>query len=561
MNAFGTSGRAKKRGVWCGPVMVVARAAERCDGGRMSERLSMRKIREVLRLADECGRSQRQIASSLSVAVGTVHGHLKRAREAGLTWEAVRDKTDSEVEAALYRDDGRNEGARRAVINYAYVHHELHKSTATLQLLWTEYQEAVAARGEGVKPYQYSQFCELYAAWRVRLRPSMRQVHRAGEKAFLDYSGRKPKLYDPQTGEAREVELFVMVLGASNYTYAEATNTQRLEDFVGSTIRGFEFFGGTPEIAVPDQLRSAVKGPDRYEPDINATCLEMAQHYGVAIMPARPRKPKDKAKVEGAVLIVQRWILARLRHRKFFSLNELNQAIWELLDELNEKPFQKLEGSRASAFEKLDHPALRPLPPVRYEFAERRKATVNIDYHVEHDKRYYSVHYLRVHQHVEVRATATVVEIFHDNERIASHRRSHGPAGTAVTDPAHRPEHHRDLVWPPERLLGWAAKFGPSVEKVISQTLERYVNPEQAYRACLGVLRTAERYGGARMNAACERALSVGVPGGPRRKYIEAILKKGLDQQPAVSPPSRGAAVNHENVRGADYYDRKEPLH
>lgn len=522
----------------------------------------MRKIREVLRLADECGRSQRQIASSLSLAVGTVCGHLKRARTAGLTWDAVRDKTDSEVEAALYRDAGRNEGARRAPIDYVYVHYELHKSTATLQLLWSEYQEAVAARDDGLKPYQYSQFCELYGAWRVRLRPSMRQVHRAGEKAFLDYSGKKPKIFDRHTGEAREVELFVMVLGASNYTYAEATNTQKLPDFVGSTIRGFEFFGGVPEIAVPDQLRSAVKGPDRYEPDLNATYLEMAQHYGVTVIPARPRKPKDKAKVEGAVLIVQRWILARLRRRKFFDLDELNQAIWELLDELNQKPFQKLEGCRASAFENLDRPALRPLPPVRYEFAERRSNVgVNIDYHVEHERRYYSVHYLRVHQRVEVRATTTVVEIFHDNERIASHRRSHGPAGTYVTDPAHRPEHHRDQVWPPERLQGWARKFGPAVEQVIELTLARYVNPEQAYRACLGVLRTAERYGAARMNAACERALSVRVPGGPRRKYIEAILKKGLDQQPPASAPNRGFALEHENVRGADYYDRKEPLH
>lgn len=522
----------------------------------------MRKIREALRLADECGRSQRQIASSLSVAVGTICGHLKRAREAGLSWEKVRDMTDSEVETALFRDEGRNEGALRASINYAHVHQELHRSTATLQLLWSEYQEAVAARGEGLKPYQYSQFCELYSAWRVRLRPSMRQVHRAGEKAFLDYSGAKPKIFDAHTGEAREVELFVMVLGASNYTYAEATASQQLRDFVGATIRGFEHFGGVPQVIVPDQLRSAVKGPDRYEPDLNSTYLEMAQHYGVTVLPARPRKPKDKAKVEGAVLIVQRWILGRLRHRKFFSLDELNQAIGELLEELNEKPFQKLEGNRATAFDQLDRPMLRALPPVRYEFAERRNNVgVNIDYHVEYDKRYYSVHHLRVHQRAEVRATAALIEIFHNNERIASHRRSYGPPGTAVTDPAHRPEHHRDMVWPPERLLSWSTKFGPAVAKVIELTLERYVNPEQGYRACLGVLRTAERYGATRMNAACERALSVRVPGGPRRKYIEAILKKGLDQQPHAPPPTRGATIEHENVRGAEYYDRKEPLH
>jgi transposase len=522
----------------------------------------MRKIREVLRLAEECGRSQREIASSLSVAVGTVHGHLKRAREAGLTWDAVQNLTDSEVEALLFRDGGRNEGARRAPIDYAHVHQELHKSTATLHLLWAEYQEAVAARGEGLKPYQYSQFCELYGAWRARLKPSMRRVHRAGEKAFLDYSGRKPRVFDRETGEAHEVELFVMVLGASNYTYAEATRTQKLRDFVGATIRGFEHFGGVPEVIVPDQLRSAVKGPDRYEPDINATYLEMAQHYGVTVMPARPRKPKDKAKVEAAVLIVQRWILARLRRRRFFSIDELNQAIWELLEELNDRPFQKLEGCRRSAFEKLDQPVLRALPPVRYEFADRRNDVgVNIDYHVEYERRYYSVDHHRIHQRVEVRATAAMVEIFHNNERIASHRRSYGPPGTSVTEPAHRPEHHRDSAWPPERLVAWGSKYGPAVAQVIELTLRRYVNPEQGYRACLGLLRTAERFGGARMNAACARALGVRIPGGPRRKYIEAILKNGLDLQPPVTTSNRSSPLEHENVRGADYYDRKDTVH
>jgi transposase len=313
----------------------------------------MRKIREVLRLKHR-GRSHREIASAVCAAVGTVCGHIKRAKEAGVTWEQAEAMTDAELEALLFRDGGRHAaGATRAAIDCKYVHKELHRAGVTLQLLWAEYQEAASARGDGTKPYQYSQFCELYRAWRVRQKPSMRRVHVAGHKAFIDYSGKKPRLWDVSSGQTREVELFVMVLGASNYVYAEASYTQRLPEFVGSTIRGFEFYGAVPEVIVPDQLRSAVKGPDRYEPDINETYLEMAQHYGVAVVPARPRKPKDKAKVEAAVLLAQRWILAKLRNCVFFELSELNQAIWELLDELNARPFQKLDGSRASAFEEF----------------------------------------------------------------------------------------------------------------------------------------------------------------------------------------------------------------
>jgi transposase len=526
----------------------------------MSERLSMRKVREVLRLKAS-GRSQREIASSVAAAVGTISGYLKRAHEMGLTWEQAQRMTDAEVDAPLFRDGGKSSAAKRAPIDYSHVHEELHRAGVTLQLLWTEYQEHVAARGDSTKPYQYSQFCELYGAWRVRLRPSMRREHRAGEKAFLDYSGKKPRLVSEETREVQEVELFVKVLGASNYTYAEAIRTQALQDFVGATIRGFEYFGAVPEVLVPDQLRSAVKGPDRYEPDINATYLEMAQHYGVTVIPARPRRPRDKAKVEAGVPVVQRWILARLRHRTFFSLDALNEAIWELLEELNARPFQKLEGCRRSAFEKLDRPAMSRLPALRYELAERRSARVNIDYHVEYDHRYYSVPHPLVHERVEVRATVTLVEIFLHGERIASHRRSHGPRGSAVTDAGHRPRNHRDQVWPPERLIGWGTKFGPSVATVIELTLSRYVNPEQGYRACLGLLRTAEQYGAARMNAACERALAVGIVGGPRRKYIEAILKRGLDQQTSTATAVRDAPLQHENVRGGDYYDRKETVH
>jgi transposase len=532
----------------------------------------MRKIREILRL-QHLGRSQRQIASSVSTAVGTVCGHLQRAAERGIGWEQAEPMSDAELEALLFRDAGRNQPAVRAPIDFGHVHRELRRTGVTLLLLWSEYQDGVVSCSD-VKPYQYSQFCELYAAWRTRLSPSMRQVHLAGEKGFIDYSGKKPRLWDPISGEAREVELFVMTLGASNYTYAEASHTQGLHDFVGSTIRALEFFGGAPTILVPDQLRSAVKGPDRYEPDINATYLELAQHYGTTVVPARPRKPKDKAKVELAVLVVQRWILAKLRNRIFFELSELNQAIWELLDELNARPFQKMEGSRGSVFEELERGALLPLPATRYELSERRNAGVNIDYHVEFDHRHYSVPFKLVHERVEVRATQRIVEIFlkldpknptpkrdhgyRDGDRVATHQRNYGRRGSATTEPTHRPPNHRAQVWPPERLVSWAEKFGPAVAEVVERMLARYVVPEQSYRACLGLLRAAERHGEERMNAACERALQVN--SSPSRKYIEAILKRGLDQRSPVATATQRAPLLHENVRGGAYYDRKETL-
>lgn len=534
---------------------------------------SMRKIREILRLK-HLGRSQRQIASSVSTAVGTVCGYLQRASEAGIGWADVESKTDAEVEALLFRDAGRNAPAHRAPIDYAHVHRELRRVGVTLQLLWMEYQEATVAKSEGTQPYQYSQFCELYAAWRIRLSPSMRCVHVAGEKGFIDYSGKKPRLVDARTGEAREVELFVMTLGASSYTYAEASLTQRLHDFVGSTIRAFEFYGGVPHVLVPDQLRSAVKGPDRYEPDINTTYLELAQHYGTTVVPARPRKPKDKAKVETAVLVAQRWILAKLRNRTFFELSELNQAIWELLDDLNARPFQKLEGCRASVFEELEKDALLPLAVTRYELCERRPARVNIDYHVEFDHHPYSVPFKLVHEQVEVRATQSTVEIFlkldpkkaqprrdhgyRDGDRVATHQRSYERRGIPITDPAHRAPNHQAQVWPPERLLNWAEKFGPAVAEVIRRMIARYVVAEQSYRACLGLLRAAERHGAERMNEACDQALRVSA--NPSRKYIEAILKRGLEQRQSAAPAARPAPLWHENLRGGAYYDRKENL-
>jgi transposase len=520
----------------------------------MSERLSMRKVREVLRLKFECGRSHAEIAASVGIGETTVGDYLARARRVGLPWEQARELGDAEIEARLFRDVGRNEPPARVPVDFAWVHRELSLPGVTLQTLWFEYRKAAAARAP-LRPYEYSRFCDLYSRWKRMLGVTMRQVHRAGEKMFIDYSGKKAHIVDGATGEITDVELFVAVLGASNYTYAEATRSQKLPDFVGSTIRAFEYFGAVPEVVVPDQLRSAVSGPDRYEPDVNPTYLEMAQHYGVTVIPARPRRPRDKAKVEGAVLIAQRWILAALRHRTFFSLGELNVAIRELLERLNTRPFQKLEGFRRSAFEALDRPVMRPLPSRRYEIAEWKHAKVNVDYCVTFDHRHYSVPYALVGQAVEIRATASVVEVLHRNVRVASHGRTFGPKGTAVIADEHRPKAHRDYGrWPPERMVAWAESVGPRVGEVAREIMRRHTHPEAGYRACLGIIRLGDRYGRERVDAACERALTIG---SPTFKSVSAILKNGLDRAPMVAPSAR-SPITHEHIRGASYFDTED---
>lgn len=517
----------------------------------------MRKIREVLRLKFEQGQGHRAIAASCGIGVATVSDYLRRAHGAGIGWPDAQQYSDAELESRVFPRAQYGASPERATIDFDWVHRELRRTAVTLQLLWSEYVEATQRDGDRREPYQYSQFCALYIQWRAKLDLVMRQAHRAGEKAFIDYSGKKPRVVEFEA--AQDVELFVMVLGASNYTYAEATRTQRVADFTGSIARGLEFFGGVPEVLVPDQLRSAVSGPDRYDPDINATLLELAQHYGTTIIPARPRKPRDKAKVEVGVLIVQRWILARLRHRRFFSLEELNVAIHELVIEVNERRFRKLDGSRRLAFEAVDRPALKPLPVRRFVPFQWAKARVNIDYHVGFDDRLYSVPHALVSERVEVRATAMTVEIFHGGQRVFSHRRSYGPKGTQVTCEHHRPIAHADYgKWPPERLVSWAAKLGPSVASVVEMTLAAYPRPEMGYRPVLGIIRAGERHGAARFEAACARALAVSGRTPPRRKFIEALLKQRLELAPLPSHQTGRPLGHHENIRGGAYYDKEK---
>ena len=523
----------------------------------------MRQIKEVLRLRHEAKLSQRRIALAVGLGKSSVCDYLERAERAGLDWAQIKALSEPELEQQLFRQLGRNEPASRAPIDLAWVQRELRHKGVTLQLLWAEYAEAASARGPAIRPYQYSQFCDAYARHKQTLRPVMRQEHRAGEKLFVDFSGARPCIVDPLTGEATMVELYVAVLGASNYTYAEATRTQQLGEFVGATTRALEYFDAVPEVIMPDQLRSAVSRPCLYEPEINATFAEMGAHYGCAIVPARPKKPRDKAKVEVGVQIAQRWILACLRHRVFFSLDELNIAIAELLERLNKRPLSKSTQSRRELFETLDRPAMKPLPAMRYVLGQwKLDVGVPPDYTVVFDERRYSVPCALIGQRVDIRATTSTVEVFHKHQRIASHLRSYGPKGKPVIATEHRPRSHQEYgAWPPERFVSWARTIGPNVAALIEAMLAADRHPELRYRSALGVIRLAKSYGNERADAACRRAVAIR---SPSYRSVQTILKHALDREPlpvdvdAPVPAPTLTAPPHEHVRGADYFDKEE---
>jgi len=510
------------------------------------KRIEMRKIREIMRLHAE-GMSYRSIALVVCVSPTTVGDLLGRVVAAGLRWPLPDGIDDGQLEARLYPPDP---FTRSALVtpDWSYIHRELRRKHMTLMLLWQEYKADHPEDG-----YQYSRFCDLYQEFSGRLEVSMRQVHLAGEKAFVDWSGDGLMITDPETGKESRVELFVGVLGASNYTYAEAAATQGLHDWIKCHIHMYEHFGGVPALTVPDNTKTAVTAADRYEPDLHATYLDMARYYATAILPARVRKPKDKAKVEGAVLLAQRRILARLRNHRFFSLEEANEAIRLCLADLNAAPFQKMEGSRLELWETLDRPALKALPPTRYEYAEWRRCKVNIDYHVEVEKHLYSVPYQLVHEQVDVRMTQTTVEVFFKNRRVCAHGRRVERGFT--TEPEHMPKDHRDYAeWTPTRIMSWASDTGPNTARVAEVIMSRRDHPEQGYRSCLGILRLGRTYGKDRVEAACGRAVALGAYS---YKSIKSMLKSGMDGQPlpdAEQVKKTSAPVNHANIRGPGYY-------
>ncbi len=511
------------------------------------ERLSMRKIKEILRLKFEYNFSIRKIANSCSIGRGTVADYLEKARKAGLKWPLPESMTDPELERLLFNNGNGENANKRQIPNMEYLHKELKKKGVTLQLLWYEYKQ------DNLEGYQYSHFCELYKKWSNKIDISLRQNHKAGEKLFIDYAGHTVPIKNPETGEIKDAQVFIATFGASNYTFAEASPSQSLPHWIKSHIHAFEFFGGVPQILVPDNLKSGVTHPSRYEPDINPTYFDMANHYEVAVIPARSKKPKDKAKVESAVKFAENRILAVLRNHTFFSLSELNKAISKKLIELNNLKFQKLDTTRKELFEKVDRPALKPLPVRKYEYAEWKKVRVNIDYHIEFDRHYYSVPYQLRKEQVDIRYTDTSIEILFKNKRIASHIRNY-KNGAFTTRPEHMPKSHQKyLEWTPSRIINWAAKNGPQTAQLVAGIMNSRRHPEQGYRASMGIMRLGKRYSPERLEKACRRAVSI-------RSYsyksVESILKKGFDKLPLQIDEFDTKPIEHPNIRGKNYYQK-----
>ena len=502
----------------------------------------MRMIKEVLRLHHSSGLSQKQITKALGCSRGAVAEYLHRAQVAGLSWPLPDDLDDVQIERRLFPP--RTSTKSRPQPDFNYIHTELKKKGVTLIQLWAEYRE------DHPDGYGQSQFCELYGRFAKSLNLVMRQEHKAGHKAFSDFAGKTLFITNPCTGEVTPVFLFVCTLGASSFTFADLFWNQSTESWCNGHAAAFSYFNGCPEIVVPDNPKPVVTKACPYEPDINPGFAQMASHYDIAVIPARVRRPKDKAKVEAAVGLATRWILAVLRKRTFFSLFEARAAVRELLDKLNDRQFKRMQGSRRSLYELIDKPALKPLPLVPYEYAQFKKSLVNIDYHVEYERHFYSVPYQFRNEVVEIRATSTTIEILRRGKRIATHPRSftENKASTLIE---HRPKNHRQYGdWPPERLITWARTIGPSAAALMEAIMARQKYPELGYRSCMGILRLAKQFPEYRLEAACKRALCIR---GLSYKSVKSILDSNLDQRTVAEKP-QDLAIVHANIRGASAF-------
>lgn len=506
----------------------------------------MRKLKDALRLKFEAGQSHQQIATALGLSKGVVTKYVGLATAAGLDAASVAALDEAALERCLFSTEGQQATYRRP--DYGHIHQELRRKGVTLTLLWEEYCAQVSDEHRPetpVKAWRYSQFCENYRQFARALKRSMRQTHRAGEKLFIDYAGPTIALAD-----GSRANIFVAAMGASGYCYALATPSQTAQDWLEATASALTFYGGVSQLIVPDNPRALVSQANRYEPQLNTTVLDFARHHGCSVLPARAYRPQDKAKVEMSVLLIERWILARLRNQRFVDVHEVNAAIIPLLTWVNNKPFQKLPGCRASAFAQIDAPALMPLPARQWEWATFKTARVHPDSHVEFEGHRYSVPHALVGQALELRVTARAVEVLHCGQRVASHARCAHKGGFTTVVEHLPPRHQHQAQWSPERLQAWGERIGVACGATVRRMLERQAHPEHAYRACLGLLSLGRRYGEARLEAACAMAVELGTS---RYTHIRDILVNGRDQV-ASTDATEWSSPAHAHVRGPSYY-------
>ena len=511
----------------------------------MRKATSMKKIRELLRLIYGTGLSQRQAATGACMSKTSAQEILAKIKLKKLSWPLDESLSDEMLNDILFSKNVENNSSNKKIPDWHEVQKELLKKGLTLKLLWMEYKE------ENHDGYQYTKYCDMFRKWRKLNRLSMRQHHVAGEKMFIDFSGMRVPYIDRITGECKNAEIFLCVLGGSSYTFAYAVCDQTIQSWIHAHIKSFDFFGGISQILVPDNLLCGVKKPCRYEPEINRIYSEFAKHYGIAVIPARVRRPKDKSKVEVAVQVAERWILARLRKQTFYSVEEINIAIIPFLKTINEKIMRHIGSSRKELYEKYERTSLKKLPEEHFELYFWKKAKVNIDYHVEFEKHYYSVPYSLVHKEVEMRVTKNIVEIYHSNKKIAIHKVTSLP-GKHTTIAEHMPQQHQKHVeWTYERMLSWAESVGPSIKQCFEIILNRHTHPEQGFRSCLGILRLGKCYSNERLDSACLRAI---IYGNISYKIIKNILSNNLDKLSLPESQTNTPDFKHENIRGPNYY-------
>lgn len=506
----------------------------------------MRKIHEVCRLRLKMGLGINQIAGACNISTSTASTYVNKIEALQLNYEELLSMDEEELYKLLFPAAAEMPVSDKAIPDFEYLTKELKKKGVTLQLLHEEYLR------DNPGGYSRSQFYEKYRNYAKKLNPVMRFNHKAGQKMFEDFSGDRPHYINPETGEVVETELFVSALGASSYIFACAVADQKVENFIKGNIKALEYYGGCPECIVPDNLKSGVKSACYYDPEINRTFADMAEHYNVAVVPARVGKPRDKAKVENAVLQAQRRVLAALRNRTFFSLHELNEAIMEEVEKLNRRPMAVTGKSRRELFEEIEKPALRPLPAERFEiYNYKTPTTVHIDYHIEVEKSYYSVPYTLIGETVEVKYNSGVVEVYHKKRRIASHIRTY-TKGKYITEDSHMPHEHRQyLEWTPERLKNWGGKIGSYTKTMMQRIMEGRKHPEHGFRNCLGIIRLSKQYTPERVENACKRALAVAAC---NYRSVKSILQTGLDKVAYLDEHQETKPIEHPNIRGREYY-------